>query len=128
MYGNRRINEQPIHYDLLFTCEDLKKIVLEPQWPNPDKEPLPPPLINSIQKRPPTRSDRIAITNFAIWTPIQDERPDSSIPPNSKDGKEPQGTDGKTDKQTRWVLQPKESKTLYVKFYSTKTGVFKQDI
>ena len=128
MYGNRRINEQPIHYDLLFTCEDLKKIVLEPQWPNPDKEPLPPPLINSIQKRPPTRSDRIAITNFAIWTPIQDERPDSSIPPNSKDGKDPQGTDGKTDKQTRWVLQPKESKILYVKFYSTKTGVFKQDI
>jgi hypothetical protein len=57
-YGSRRINEQSIHYDLLFTCEDLKKIVLEPQWPNPDKEPLPPPLINSIQKRPPTRLDR----------------------------------------------------------------------
>jgi hypothetical protein len=57
-YGSRRINEQSIHYDLLFTCEDLKKIVLEPQWPNPDKEPLPPPLINSIQKRPPTRPDR----------------------------------------------------------------------
>jgi len=27
-----------------------------------------------------------------------------------------------TDKQTRWVLQPKESKKLYVKFFSTKTG------
>ena len=47
-YGFRRINEQSIHYDLLFTCEDLKKIVHEPQWPDPDNEPLPPPLINSI--------------------------------------------------------------------------------
>ena len=27
-----------------------------------------------------------------------------------------------TDKQTRWVLEPKESKKLYVKFFSTKTG------
>jgi len=33
-----------------------------------------------------------------------------------------------TDKLTRWVLQPKESKTLYAKFYSTKTGSFKQDL
>jgi hypothetical protein len=47
-YGFRKINEQSIHYDLLFTCEDLKKIVHEPQWPDPDNEPLPPPLINSI--------------------------------------------------------------------------------
>ena len=27
-----------------------------------------------------------------------------------------------TDKQTRWMLEPKESKKLYVKFFSTKTG------
>jgi hydrocephalus-inducing protein len=31
-----------------------------------------------------------------------------------------------SQKQTRWVLQPKESQTLYVKFFSTKIGNFKQ--
>jgi hydrocephalus-inducing protein len=31
-----------------------------------------------------------------------------------------------TDQQTRWQLQPKETKTLYVKFFSTKTGNYKQ--
>lgn len=46
--GFRKINEQSIHYDLLFTCQDLKKIIQEPQWPDPDNEPLPPPLIMSI--------------------------------------------------------------------------------
>ena len=30
VYGKRVVNEQPIHYDLLFTCEDMKKIVNEP--------------------------------------------------------------------------------------------------
>jgi len=32
-YGKRWISEQSIHYDLLFTCEDLKKKVEEPKWP-----------------------------------------------------------------------------------------------
>lgn len=27
-------------------CEEAKKIVPEPRWPNPDKEPLPPPVIH----------------------------------------------------------------------------------
>ena len=31
-----------------------------------------------------------------------------------------------TDKQTRWVLRPKESAKLYVKFFSTKTGHYDQ--
>ncbi len=127
-YGFRRINEQSIHYDLLFTCEDLKKIVQEPQWPQPDNEPLPPPTINSIQKRPPQRPDRVAVTTFTIWTPLTDE-----IRPNSQDTSQKDNIDHGdgsklTDKLTRWVLQPKESKTLYVKFYSTKTGPYKQEL
>ena len=31
-----------------------------------------------------------------------------------------------TDRQTRWVLKPKESTKLYVKFFSTKTGHYDQ--
>jgi hypothetical protein len=31
-----------------------------------------------------------------------------------------------TEKQTRWVLDPKETRKLYVKFFSTKVGSFNQ--
>lgn len=112
---------------MLFACEDLKRFVKEPQWPDPNKEDLPPPLIHSIQKRPPQRHDRETIVNFSIWTPLAEE----SSRPISQEGANAEPTDDKPklhDKATRWVLQPKESKTLYVKFYSTKTGVFKQDL
>ena len=47
-YGKRFIREQNIQYDFVFLCEDIKKVVAEPEWPDPDNEPLPPPLINSI--------------------------------------------------------------------------------
>jgi len=49
-------------------------VVPEPEWPDPDKEPLPPPLINSIQKKPPQRATRAPITKFSIWTPISEDQ------------------------------------------------------
>jgi len=119
----------------MFLCEDIKKVVPEPQWPDPDNEPLPPPLINSIQRRPPARAQRTPITKFSIWTPIpEDQLPKSqddevaSNPPGTAEGEDNKEEDTgpklppMTDKQTRWVLEPKESKKLYVKFFSTKTG------
>ena len=42
-------------------------------WPL-DNEPLPPPLINSIQKKPPTRAERAKITRFSIWTPLPEDQ------------------------------------------------------
>jgi len=70
-------------------------------WPDPDKEPLPAPVINSIIKKPPNRSERAKITKFTIRTPADPEKPDdySNFTGNN-----------------RWVLQPKESKTLYMMF------------
>lgn len=69
-YGKRIIREQPIEYDFSFMCENVCQIVPEPLWPDPDKEPLPPPTINSIQKKPPTRAERAPVKNFSIWTPL----------------------------------------------------------
>lgn len=133
-FGKRFIREQKIQYDFVFLCEDIKKIVPEPEWPDPDNEPLPAPLINSIQRRPPARAQRMPITKFSIWTPIpEDQLPkteEGDEVASNKDGGDEDAksaNDGPklppmTDKQTRWVLQPKESKKLYVKFFSTKTG------
>ena len=82
-YGDRLLREQCIQYDFAFLCDDVKKIVPEPQWPDPDNEPLPPPLINSIQKKPPTRAERAKITKFSIWTPL----PEDQIP-KAEEGEE----------------------------------------
>lgn len=71
--GERYIREQNIQYDFDFLCRDIRKIVPEPQWPDPDNEPLPPPVINSILRKPQNRNERAAITNFSIWTPLTEE-------------------------------------------------------
>ena len=133
-YGKRIIREQNIQYDFIFLCEDIKKVVPEPEWPDPDNEPLPPPLINSIQKKPPMRAQRAPITKFSIWTPVpEDQLPKSDEEEVASQAAAPEEGEAQeedsgpklppmTDKQTRWVLEPKESKKLYVKFFSTKTG------
>ena len=132
VYGERLVREQCIQYDFVFLCEDIRKVVPEPEWPDPDNEPLPPPLINSIQRKPPQRAQRTPITKFAIWTPAAEDEvakegdeEGSNAPAEEGEGNEVDDATklpAMTEKQTRWVLQPKESKKLYVKFFSTKTG------
>lgn len=82
-------------------------------WPDPDKEPLPPPLIHSILKRPPNRPERAKITKFTIMTPADPEQPDNF---------------GNATGNNRWVLQPKEEKKIYMKFYSTQIGTFTENL
>ena len=76
-YGKRILREQNIQYDFAFLCEEICTVVPEPLWPDPDKEPLPPPLINSILRKLPQRNEREPITKFSIWTPI----PADQLPP-----------------------------------------------
>lgn len=45
-YGKRILVPQFIEYDFKYLCESAKSIVPEPMWPDPDKEPLPPPVIH----------------------------------------------------------------------------------
>jgi len=59
--------------------------VPEPLWPDPDKEPLPPPVIHQIVKRPPARPERKEITLFSIWTPA----PETERPAGEGEGQDP---------------------------------------
>jgi hypothetical protein len=55
-FGKRTFEEINVEYDYSFLCEWLcLNKVPEPIWPDPDKEPLPPPVITSILKKPPNR-------------------------------------------------------------------------
>ena len=110
-YGKRMVSEMYIHYDFKFLCEQAKKEVPEPIWPDPDKEPLPPPVTHQIVKKPGHRSERHPLKNYSIWTPK----------PKAEDAEE--GAEEELENETtRWILQPKETKRLVVKFFSQKTG------
>lgn len=106
-YGTRTMQQINVEYNYTYLCEYLcSSVVPEPIWPDPDKEPLPPPVISSILKKPPNRAERNKITKFSIHTPNGEPAEDETLPPMS-------------DATTRWVLGPKESKKLYIKFFST---------
>jgi hypothetical protein len=119
-----------LEYDFRYLCEAAKTAVPEPLWPDPDKEPLPPPVTHQIVKRPPNRPERKEITRFSLWTP----HADAEAPATGEEGQAPaEGTedaDGAnalppmTKDVTRWVLGPKESKKIFVKFFSTRTGAY----
>ena len=88
-------------------------MVPEPLWPDPDKEPLPPPVVHQIVKKPPNRSERTPITLYSIWTPKEQQAIEEggALPEMSKD-------------PSRWILQPKETKKIFVKFFSKAIGSF----
>lgn len=122
-YGKRILIPQFVEYDFKFLCDAAKEAVPEPLWPDPDKEPLPPPIIHQIVRRPQVRPERKDITMFSIWTPL----PEAARPPSAEDGQAPaeegaeEGQDAlppMTKDQTRWVLGPKESRKVYIKFFS----------
>jgi hypothetical protein len=81
-FGERILRPQFIEYDFKFLCESAKTVVPEPLWPDPDKEPLPPPVTHAIVKRPAARPERKEITLFSIWTPL----PESERPPSAEEG------------------------------------------
>jgi len=72
--GKRLMVTQYMQYNFKYLCENSKKQVPEPIWPDPDKEPLPQPFIHQIVKRPPNRGERPPITLFSIWTPKEVEQ------------------------------------------------------
>ena len=116
-FGKRILLELPISSTIKRICESAKKVVPEPIWPDPDKEPLPPPVTHSIVRPPPNRKERAAVTLFSVWTPKESQ---------SAEDHEGDKLPEMVNSTTRWILQPKESKKIYVKFFSKNIGTFDQ--
>ncbi len=113
-FGTRHIAEVFISSTIRKICDQTKKIVPEPIWPDPDKEPLPPPVTHSIVKPPPNRKERPQVTLYSIWTPKEGEPEEADKLPEMH------------NTQSRWILQSKETKKIYVKFFSKTIGTFDQ--
>ena len=153
-FGTRILHEVPLQYNFRYLCEKVKENIPEPLWPDPDKEPLPAPVIQQIIKKPANRPEKPKITLFSIWTPV-DKKPKAEVEEvqeeskpdpkakgkkDAKGGKakdEPKEVEGEGEEEkgpfldnniTRWILQPNEAKPLYIKFFSTKVGKFNQTL
>lgn len=83
--GKRLLTPAFIEYDFKYLCESARATVPEPVWPDPDKEPLPPPVVHQIVRRPPARPERKEITMFSIWTPL----PEQPRPASAEEGQAP---------------------------------------
>lgn len=155
-FGTRILFEVPMQFNFRYLCEKVKENVPEPVWPDPDKEPLPPPKIQQIIKKPNNRPEKPKVTLFSIWTPVEkkenegegDEQAevDAKADPKGKNKKDAKGKgkdetpkepEGENEEEkepnldksiTRWVLQPNEAKPLFIKFFSNKTGKFNQTL
>ena len=152
-FGTRILVEIPMQYNFRYLCERIKENVPEPIWPDPDKEPLPAPLIEQIIKKPSNRPEKPKVTLFTICTPVEkkenegegeDENDQEKQDPKGKNKKdkgktkdEPKETEGEGEEDkglnldssvTRWIIQPGEAKPLHIKFFSTKVGKFNQTL
>jgi|JI10StandDraft_1071094.scaffolds.fasta_scaffold28612_3 hypothetical protein len=76
--------EIPFHYSIRGLLETLKLNVPNPEWPDPDKEPLPKPSIEQILKKPHNRPEKPPVTLFSIYT--ETDKPD--LPPVVEEKKE----------------------------------------
>ena len=72
---------------------------------------------------------------YSIWTPTTSasSRPPSAagdeVEKNEEEGDAEQNKEPAMDKEkTRWIIQPKESATLYIKFFSEQVGEFPQTL
>ncbi len=112
-------------------------------------------LFSKSFKKPGSRPEKPKVSLFSIWTPVDkliqpedEEREEQEVAdPKAKDAKgqkknnpkgkeEPVQAEPKEEEKgplldksiTRWILQPNESKTLYLKFFSAKIGKFSQTL
>jgi hypothetical protein len=99
-----------VEYDFQFLCDATRLKVPEPLWPDPDKEPLPEPVIHQIVKKPATRAERQEITMYSIWTPIEEgSRPPSAAGGDEEEKKEEEEGEKSnepkmTNEKTRWII------------------------
>jgi hypothetical protein len=89
VHGQRQLLPVPIAANFKLLCDGVKAKVPEPIWPDPDKEPLPPPVIHQIVRKPGNRAERSAVKLYSIWTPLPEEPKDAPA-----EGEDAQPADG----------------------------------
>jgi len=129
--------------EMIYIPEKMCALVAEripaPEYPDPTKEPLPPTKVEKLLAKPKAKR-QIAppISQFVILTPkIKEQVKENkeNNPPNDenddKENKEEGGnkeSDMEYEEKTRWIIPPKGFQEIYIKFYSEKTGEFKQPL
>ena len=116
-------NRSVIDLPIILNYHNLNNSVLahvpEPQFPDPNLEPVPNPMTNQILRKPSTRPRPEISKSFSILTPKETYTNESEgdIIPLDKPLQETT-----ISEQTRWVLPAKKKISLYVKFFTETPG------
>jgi len=128
--GKRLVNEIGTSLSKRVLLQAATEIVPAPVFPDPDSLPLPPPQIFQIVTRPKVRQKKTLVTNFSIWTPI-DQTPLPAEPVTEEQPADPKAlvrlnmSESNMDKtRTRWIIPAFSSNYLVVSFYSMELGNF----
>ena len=139
-YGKRIVADLAIEYDFAFLCGESMKIIPAPEFPDQTKEPLPPPTLQHLLRRVNKRTERAPIYNFKILTPKEVEEGGKEVkePASRNDSvKEGEGVasqdeeaekDIEFEENSRWIIKPRAKKILYIKFFATKVGEYKDKL
>mmetsp|Transcript_39419 Transcript_39419/g.35148 ORF Transcript_39419/g.35148 Transcript_39419/m.35148 type:complete len:418 (+) Transcript_39419:788-2041(+) len=121
---NRSVINLPISFNYQQMNNDVLDHVPEPEFPDPEKEPVPEPLIQQILKKPANRAKLDAIKSFTILTPkngYENEGDEDLIPLD-----EP--LEEHIINKHRWIIPSKKKISLYVKFFTRVPGQYDNNL
>jgi len=118
---NRFVIDLPVVYNHTQLNNEVAEFVPEPLFPDPEKEPVPEPILHQIIRKPTQRNKLDPIKNFVILTPkgnyINDTEGDNIDLTKSLE-------ETTISNQARWIIPSKKKCSLYVKFFTKVTGQF----
>eukprot|EP01022_Parablepharisma_sp_SALTPOND_P020800 TRINITY_DN386_c0_g1_i3.p1 TRINITY_DN386_c0_g1~~TRINITY_DN386_c0_g1_i3.p1 ORF type:complete len:4093 (+),score=589.86 TRINITY_DN386_c0_g1_i3:873-13151(+) len=121
-YGERLVT--PIE---IFPSDDILETVIKsipkPEYPDPANMPLPPPKMEQLLSKPKELHQvPEPIPQFRLLT-LKKKKATEPRDENQQNEEEPE-----YEEKTRWVLPVRDSQEIFVKFYSERTGEFKQNL
>jgi len=122
-------NRSVIDLPIIFSYQSLNHAVLahvpEPQFPDPNLEPVPEPVTAQILKKPVLRQRLEAPKSFVILTPKDSyvNETDTDIIALEKPLEETTST-----QPSRWVIPAKKKISLYVKFFNETPGQYESQL
>ena len=151
--GFRKVMEIQILYDLQDQCKKALDDIPYPEFIDMTKEPLPPPKLEQIVKKPAIRQPKNQVTKFKILTPIpltpeeiaeeeekekENQKEEDAKKDEEEEKKEGEESESKKDEEkkerfkkeerSRWIIYPDKKQKLFVKFFSENIGNFEDTL
>lgn len=129
--GPREVHEIAAKRTKSDMLKEAIKFILPPVFPDPESLPLPPPKVLQIVNKPKHRSKRANLSQFSLWTPI------NQTLLHKEEGKEGEVSTGPeldlnpsnlNKTQSRWIIKAQSTLYIVVKFWSSEVGSYENTL